>query len=463
LLLAGLITLLPLRSVYAISLPAVSSIAEAAQQESESLDSAGGTAAAVEKGLAITLPPVPVPTGMQLIDRPNDGGSALLLTFSLAGTDKTSVVPEVEVDGVWLPAEELPKHLHDVVKVADRVSYFGFEPPNPDDHVIEVSKYMLVPEPDPAAVAAAADGAPVVVPPEPHSLEPGQTYHIRLRVTEGDPKGIFASNTFDAGTGTTVEQSFDRSKLNVLLLGLLFAAVILGSITVARNNPNLFIRRIAGLEAVDEAVGRATEMGKPVLHVNGLDPLTVLSTLAGVNILGRIARITANYETDLVVPAFDPVVLTVSQEVVRNAYIEAGRPDAYRADNIYFLTDQQFSYTASVCGLIVRDRPGAIFLLGSFYAESLMLAETGASIGAIQIAGTDQQAQLPFFITACDYTLIGEELYAASAYLSREPMLLGSLKGQDIGKAFLLLVILLGSILSTFGIVFLNRWFTPLS
>jgi hypothetical protein len=161
------------------------------------------------------------------------------------------------------------------------------------------------------------------------------------------------------------------------------------------------------------------------------------------------------------VPAFDPVVLTVSQEVVRNAYIEAGRPDAYRADNIYFVTDQQFSYTASVCGLIVRERPAAIFLLGSFYAESLMLAETGASTGAIQIAGTDQQAQLPFFITACDYTLIGEELYAASAYLSREPMLLGSLKGQDAGKAFLLLVILLGALLSSFGLEAFTQWFTP--
>jgi hypothetical protein len=55
--------------------------------------------------------------------------------------------------------------------------------------------------------------------------------------------------------------------------------------------------------------------------------------------------------------------------------------------------------------------------------------------------------QLPFFITACDYTLIGEELYAASAYLSRDPVLLGSLKGQDWGKIVILAVLLLGSAL----------------
>jgi hypothetical protein len=202
---------------------------------------------------------------------------------------------------------------------------------------------------------------------------------------------------------------------------------------------------------VDEAIGRATEMGKPVLHINGLDPLSTLSTLAAVNILGRIARKVANYDSTLLVPCFDPVVMTVSQEVVRNAYLEAGRPDSYREDHIFFLTDQQFSYTASTCGIMMRERPAAIFLLGYFYAESLMLAETGNSIGAIQIAGTDAQAQLPFFITTCDYTLIGEELYAASAYLSREPMLLGSLKGQDVGKAFVMVIIVVGTLLATIG------------
>ena len=90
---------------------------------------------------------------------------------------------------------------------------------------------------------------------------------------------------------------------------------------------------------------------------------------------------------------------------------------------------------------MVREQPAAIFMIGYFYAESLYLAETGATTGAIQIAGTDAYTQLPFFITTCDYTLIGEELYAASAYLSREPRMLGSLRGQDVGKVFLMAAI----------------------
>jgi hypothetical protein len=79
--------------------------------------------------------------------------------------------------------------------------------------------------------------------------------------------------------------------------------------------------------------------------------------------------------------------------------------------------------------------------MGYFYAEALILAETGASTGAVQIAGTDSVMQLPFFITACDYTLMGEELYAASAYLSREPLLLGGLIGQDWGKVVIVVIL----------------------
>jgi len=211
---------------------------------------------------------------------------------------------------------------------------------------------------------------------------------------------------------------------------------------MARRNPNLFIRKIAGLDAVEEAIGRATEMGRSVFFVHGLTGVGSLSTIAALNILGRVARRCAEYDTRVKVMNRDPIVMAVSQEVVKQSYTEAGRPDAYNDDDVALAASDQFSYVAAVGGRMVREKPAAIFLMGYFYAESLLLAETGASTGAIQIAGTDSYTQVPFFITTCDYTLIGEELYAASAYLSREPRMLGSLRGQDVGKAFMMLVII---------------------
>ena len=199
-------------------------------------------------------------------------------------------------------------------------------------------------------------------------------------------------------------------------------------------------------------------MGRSILYSLGLGGISGVATIASMTILGQVARRTADYETALRVPCRDPIVLNVVREMVKTAYLEEGRPDAYNEDNIFFMTNSQFAYAAGVEGMMLRERPAAIFLQGTFYAESLILAETGNSVGAIQIAGTDSEHQLPFFIAACDYTLIGEELYAASAYLSREPMLLGSLRGQDWGKFLIFAIIVLGVVLELAGI----SWITTL-
>lgn len=242
-------------------------------------------------------------------------------------------------------------------------------------------------------------------------------------------------------------QFFNWARVNILVAMLIFFALVIYFIEHAKAGRHLFVRRIAGLDAVEEAVGRATEMGKPIVYVPGLGSVADIATIASLNILGEVAKKTAQYDSALLVPNRDPIVYTVAREVVKEAYTKAGRPDAFKPDNIFFVTSEQFAYAAAVDGLMVREKPATNFFLGTFWAESLILAETGATTGAIQIAGTDSVFQLPFFITACDYTLIGEELYAASAYLSREPLLLGSLKGQDYGKLLIIAIIFLGSVL----------------
>ena len=253
-------------------------------------------------------------------------------------------------------------------------------------------------------------------------------------------------------------QWFHSGKVVLLLAMLLFSAAILGSIYYAQNGKEVFIRRIPGLEAVDEAIGRATEMGRSILYVLGLGGVDNVATIASMTILGQVARRTADYETPLRVPCNDPIVLNVVREMVKASYLDEGRPDAYQEENIFFLTGEQFAYAAGVDGMMIREKPAAVFLQGTFFAESLLMAETGNSIGAIQIAGTDSEHQLPFFIAACDYTLIGEELYAATAYLSKDPMFLGSLRGQDWGKIVIFAAIILGVALELFGI----NWITTL-
>lgn len=269
-----------------------------------------------------------------------------------------------------------------------------------------------------------------------------------------------ALNAFAQGATTTEDNRlFDTAKIWIFLAVILYSAVVVYCIYNARSGKKLFIRRIPGLEAVDEAIGRATEMGRSIMYILGLGSVSNVATIASMNILSQVAQKTADYETPLRVPCNDPIVMNVVQEMVKTAYLNEGRPDAYNEENIFFLTESQFAYAAGVDGMMVREKPAAVFLQGTFFAESLILAETGNSIGAIQIAGTDKEHQLPFFIAACDYTLIGEELFAASAYLSREPMLLGSLKGQDYGKVMIFGAIVIGVILELFGITWMTTFF----
>jgi hypothetical protein len=243
-------------------------------------------------------------------------------------------------------------------------------------------------------------------------------------------------------------QWFDTDRIPALVGVAVFTFLMVFATNLARRNRNLFVRRISGLDAVEEALGRATEMGRPILYVPGLSSIADVATIASLNILGEVAKKTAKFGTPLIVPIRDPIVYTVAREVVKESYTTSGRPDAFSQDMVFYVTDQQFAYAAACNGIMVRDKPATNFFIGMFWAESLLLAETGATTGAIQIAGSDAIAQLPFFITACDYTLIGEELYAASAYLSREPLLLGAIKGQDYSKIVILSLIVLGTVLA---------------
>lgn len=246
---------------------------------------------------------------------------------------------------------------------------------------------------------------------------------------------------------------FDSKKTSFAFLTTAICGAVLVCTEIARRGRPIYVRPIAGLKAIEEAVGRSTEMGKPMLFVPGIMDVNEIDTVAGLTILSTVAKYAAEYDTPLEVPTARTLVMTAARESVQAAALAAGRVDYYNEERIYYITDEQFGYVASVCGWVYREQPAACFYLGKFFAESLILAETGNAVSAIQIAGTAETSQLPFFVAACDYTLLGEELFAASAYLSGEPAQLGMLKGQDLGKLAAFALIMVGCILATWDAV----------
>src|SRR3989454_2504695 len=135
---------------------------------------------------------------------------------------------------------------------------------------------------------------------------------------------------------------FDTAKTNVAAVVALFFGLVLYYISQAERGKKWSFRSIAGLNAIEEAIGRSTEMGKGVLYVPGVQDIDDIQTIASMIILGNVARMAAKYETPLLVPTPSPAVYTVADEVVKGAYSDVGRVDAYRSDMVRYITTEQF-------------------------------------------------------------------------------------------------------------------------
>ncbi len=381
------------------------------------------------------------PSNLAARDHPLDGGERIDLTWDLSPDDRALTEEEIALNEDRPETDQIVKPVshYKVLRSAELNGAYvpaGQAEPNEWDYkrggtIFIVENCERQEEYYFKVIAIGGDGG---------ESEPARTVSpIRAvrQLFDGSPKAV-CGRLWIAGR-------FWLAVVTVIICG-----AVIYWIRHARKGRPFTVRKIAGLEAVEEAVGRATEMGRSCLFIPGIQDMNDIQTIAGLTVLASVSRTAAQYEAKIEVPTARALVMTAARETVHAAFLEAGRPDAFNEDLIYYVTDEQFGYVAYLQGMMVREKPAACFYMGSFYAESLILAETGNSIGAIQIAGTAQPAQLPFFVAACDYTLIGEEFFAASAYLSGEVDQLGSLKGQDLGKIIAAFGLLVGVLSATF-------------
>jgi hypothetical protein len=231
----------------------------------------------------------------------------------------------------------------------------------------------------------------------------------------------------------------------LIAITLVIAATFLAGWIVRRKGmPSL--RRLPPLDAIPDAIGRATETGTPVVYITGWGgDMGRPTTMASMQILSHLSQRAAEYNCRLIFPSHDPVIANVAEDTISQAASLAGRPEWKNLTESTFLTQSQFGYSAAIEGLVARERPGAVMLLGTFEGEALILAEAAHQSGAVTISGTDSTIQLSFFLVACDYTLIGEELFAASSMVSRDPRATASIWAQDWLKYLTLVALLIGA------------------
>jgi hypothetical protein len=349
---------------------------------------------------AAAAAPVPAPTAVRAEDTPDDGGRGIAVTWEMAPADGLERFDVVRIDAAGASS---------VVGTATPVDTSFADGED--------------------AARAPADGAP---------------YRYVIRAVFADGR---TADSAPSSAAVAAPSWVHRARLP----GLAAVAALAGMFAVlvyrARRGAAMYIRPIAALSAIDDAVGRAAEMGRPVLYAPGLESVTSPVTVASVSILSRVAERAARLHTRIKVPNFDPLTWPVAQEIVRRAFVKVGRQDEFQPDDVAYLTSRSFTYAAAVAGMMTRERTASNFFIGHFFSEYLILAETGVATGAVQIGGTDSVAQLPFVITTCDETMIGEEVFAAAAIVGDDPMSRSTIRAHDWFKLLIVACVALGAAL----------------
>jgi hypothetical protein len=223
-------------------------------------------------------------------------------------------------------------------------------------------------------------------------------------------------------------------------------------------------RTLPAIEALEECVGRATEMGRPVLITPGMGDLHttgVTTLLAGFTILRKVAEECAKRNTELVVGIVAAPHIPIVTGLVEEAYLVSGSPEAYKPENLIFLGGTQNAMIAGICGLLESRRPAAFIAAGGFAADLVALGGAARAVGALSVCGTTNTYQYPYAVVNFDYWLIGEDLLAASAAITKEPEQVASIWGGDIIRFILVGIIILGTGLTWIGYDLFVKYFKP--
>ncbi|MBN1994908.1 MAG: hypothetical protein JW953_19595 [Anaerolineae bacterium] len=230
--------------------------------------------------------------------------------------------------------------------------------------------------------------------------------------------------------------------LLLIFAGLLF--YFTGRLTAGRSPA---LRRIHAFEALKGFTGRAIEAGR-ALHLSvGVGSVANQSTadsLAGLTVLDYLAEQGATTGVPPIVSMADPTVMLFAQNALRAAHADDPEvaEEAYR--QIRWIAPQPAAYAAGVMSLMNIDETEANVLVGKFGDEYLLMGETAARRGSGHIGGTSDPNTLPFIYASAEETLLGEEIYAAGAYLQQRPFHISSLVAQDTMRWLILLFILTG-------------------
>jgi hypothetical protein len=222
---------------------------------------------------------------------------------------------------------------------------------------------------------------------------------------------------------------------------------------LGRRRPASF-RPIPAFQALGRAIERAVEAGQRVhisLGTGSAVGQESAPAFAGLAALSRVARTTSMSDRPVVATTGDAAMAILARDTLRGAYQAVGAAELYEPTAGRLLAPTPFSYIAGLPLVLATEEISVHMLAGSFGVEAALAADFGERQNAFVIAGTDDvQSQALFFATA-EHPLLGEEVFATGAYLEVGGLHPASLRTQDALRWLITLLVLGGTLLSTFG------------
>lgn len=244
---------------------------------------------------------------------------------------------------------------------------------------------------------------------------------------------------------------------DLVFLGMIFVAVY--ALMKSAWIPS--IRRVPAFDAIEEAIGRAEETGRPVHLTPGTGSLNAMESgpglIAGLATIRYAVGICVRLNTPFLLSIGSSDAIALVDQLMRQTFALEGRPEDYDPSIVNYFPGRDtighsLAFTNSVQGLIARAKPAANIMVGPFYGEQIALCEIAARQGAIQICGTQSITQMAVFAAVSDFVVIGEEIFAAGAYVSKDPVQLKTIAVGDYSKFLAAILIMLGVICKILGV-----------
>lgn len=235
---------------------------------------------------------------------------------------------------------------------------------------------------------------------------------------------------------------------------LALAAVLLVGLTLWRRRSPATLRPIDAYERLNRSVGLAVENGTR-LHISlGRGSLFTArsgSALAGLAMLRRLSERTSVSDRPPIVTSGDAPLTILSQDTLQSGYRAAGAEDQYRFSTGRLTGLSPFSYAAGTMPIMHDENVSTNVFIGDFGTEAALLTEESDRGNSNVIAASDNLSAQAIFFASSQDPLIGEELFAAGAYVGAGASHQASLNVQDILRWLIILAILIGAGLTILG------------